>query len=669
MLCTFGSNIIKVGQLKVSSKLYSTFIILLFIILILGYAGFLVQRTLNTNFQKYAGKILPNAIEAIKMRAEMERVAEYSKLYEITGNGENRWKAWNAINGLQRDISSYTLSSKGHINDSTLKSINANVSLFIQYSSSFLKTDKSQNPDSYEELKNLMNIQQLRISYTLKVLIDKDVLSTKETERILGEKTKTSLLLIICAIGLALIVFILAVLGTYLSILKPIKSLTETAKIIGDGNVEGTIEDSILLKDDEIGILARSFRKMVNHLVEVFESRNELNTEVNEEIEKKSQMIEYNDKLLKLKAEPSHLEQFGLLTTYSDNLIQPINGILGFVELLNQTSLSPEKKEFFISQIRNNAMSLSQLIEDMSDLAKIEMGKFKIGKSSFPAIELISEMIKLAEIEKLKVHKNEIKITSKLDSSINELYTDKYRIKQIFKKLIDNAIQHTTKGQIEIGYKQLQKEKKILFHIKDTGHGVPSHIRHTIFNKQKSQPNNLDNNQIGFSLAVCKVILQEMDGEIWMESTEGEGTTVFFTIKLETKHVSDEPLTSSNIDWNDKTILVVDDEEINKVLINECLENTKAKLLFAKNGKEAVYLFSTTPKIDLILMDLKMPEMDGYKATEIIKIQNKDIPIIANTAYAMLYERDSCLEHGFDDYIAKPFSVSDLITVINKHLK
>jgi len=199
--------------------------------------------------------------------------------------------------------------------------------------------------------------------------------------------------------------------------------------------------------------------------------------------------------------------------------------------------------------------------------------------------------------------------------------------------------------------------------------GVPSHIRQSIFNRQKGQPNNLDNKQVGFSLAVCKGILQEMNGDIWMESTEGEGTTVYFSIKQEAKQLTNEPITSSNLDWRDKTILVADDEEINKILISECLEQTNVKLLFARNGKEAVYLFSTTPKIDLILMDLKMPEMDGYKATEIIKIQNKNIPIIANTAYAMLYERDSCLEKGFDDYIAKPFSVSDLITIINKHLK
>jgi len=661
----------KVWQLKVSSKLYSTFVILLFIILILGYAGFLVQRTLNSNFQKYAGKILPNAIEAIKMRAEMERVSEYSRLYEITGNGENRWKAWNAINGLQRDISTYTLSSKGHIADSTLKNINNNIALFIQYSSNFLKTEKNQSPGKHEELKNLMNIQQLRISYTLNVLIDKDVLSTKQTETILGEKTRTSLLLIICAIAIALLVFIIAIISTYLSILKPIKSLTDTAKIIGEGNVEGTIEDYILIKEDEIGILARSFRKMVSHLVEVFESRNELNTEVNEEIEKKSQIIEYNDKLLKMKSkgEVGNSDQLTLFTTYSDNLIQPINGILGFIELLNQTNLSPEKKDYFISQIRNNAVSLSQLIEDLSDLAKIESGKLKINKSIFPAIDFLTEIIKIAEIEKLKVHKKEVKIITKPDTSITEFYTDKYRIKQIFKKLIDNAIQHTTKGQIEIGFELIQKEKKILFHVKDTGMGVPSHIRQSIFNRQKGQPNNLDNKQVGFSLAVCKGILQEMNGDIWMESTEGEGTTVYFSIKQEAKQLTNEPITSSNLDWRDKTILVADDEEINKILISECLEQTNVKLLFARNGKEAVYLFSTTPKIDLILMDLKMPEMDGYKATEIIKIQNKNIPIIANTAYAMLYERDSCLEKGFDDYIAKPFSVSDLITIINKHLK
>jgi CheY-like chemotaxis protein len=362
-------------------------------------------------------------------------------------------------------------------------------------------------------------------------------------------------------------------------------------------------------------------------------------------------------------------DQPSLIALYTDNLTQPINGILGFVELLNQSTISPEKKDYFLSQIKNNAVSLSQLIEDLSDLAKIETGTFKLSKKSFSLIDLFTEMVRLAEYEKNRLFKTTLQLVTKPDIEIKNIISDKYRLKQIFKKLIDNAIQYTDKGQIEIGYEALTKEKKIQFYVKDSGHGIPSHIRHTIFNKHKSRSFNFDNKQIGLSLAICKSILEEMGGEIWMESTEGEGTSVYFTISIENKVQDYEPITSSNVNWKDKVFLVVDDEEINKVLITECLEKTQATLLYAKNGKEAVYMFSTTPKLDIILMDIKMPEMDGYKATEIIKIQNKDIPIIANTAYAMIYERENCLQNGFDDYIAKPFSVSDLITVINKHLK
>jgi len=657
--------------LKVSSKLYSTFIILFIIILTLGYAGFMVQDTLNNNFQKYAGKILPNAIEAIKMRAEMERVSEYSRLYELTGDGENKWKAINAINGLERGLKIYTISARGHIVDSTLKDITSNISLFISYSQNFLNTDKSVNPGSYEQYKNLMNIQELKISFSLNTIIDKDVISTKKTESLLGETTHQSMVLILFAIGISLIVFLLAVVATYLSIVKPIKSLTKTAKIIGEGNVEGTIETYILDKNDEIGVLAQSFKKMVKHLIEVFESRNELNTEVNEEIEKRSKVLEHNERLLKMKSKNDNPknEQSSLIASFTDNLTQPINGILGFVELLHQSTISPEKKEYFISQIKNNAVSLSQLIEDLSDLAKIESGKFKLSKVSFPLIDLFTEIVRLAELEKNKLYKTDLRLVTQPDISIGTIFFDKYRLKQILKKLVDNAIQYTEKGQIEIGYDAFQQEKKIQFYVKDSGNGIPSHIRQTIFNKQKSQSNTIDNKQIGLSLAICKSIIEEMGGDIWMESTEGEGTIVYFTISIENQTNVFEPLTVSNVDWKDKVFLVVDDEEINKVLITECLEKTNATLLYAKNGKEAVYMFSTTPKLDIILMDIKMPEMDGYKATEIIKIQNKNIPIIANTAYAMMYERENCLENGFDDYIAKPFSVSDLITVINKHLK
>ncbi len=656
--------------MKVSNKLYSTFLVLLIIIFALGYAGIIVQQSLNTNFQKYAGKVLPSAIEAIKMKAEMEQVMEYSHLYEITSKGENRWKAWNEISNIKRSLIIYTTNSKGHVPDSVLKMIKANVTLFIEYASKYLQIDKTIDSGSTEQYKNLMKIQELKVTYTLKKLIDKDVANTKKTESILKDKTKLSFYLIIIALIVSIVIFLISILNTYFSILKPIKSLTTTSEIISKGNIETKINPTLLKKTDEIGSLARSFDTMVSYLTEMNESRNDLNIEVNEELEKNSKIIESNETLLKLKEKMEHapLQQSTMLSTFSDDILAPINGILGYVELLNQYAISPEKRQLFTVNIKDNALVLLKFIEDLSNLAKIETGKFKILNTAFSLNDFLLQIITICESELDKAGKKHVQVVPDIDSSINIVFSDRYRLKQVFVKLIENAVKYTEYGSITIGYKFNENNGTILFYVKDTGIGIPENQSHHIFEKYKYLTRT-DKKNTGFGLAVCRGIIGELKGEIWMESIDGSGTTVFFNVKYLTPAIENQIKETTHYNWADKLFLVADDEEINKVLIKECLESTKVSILFADNGLDAVNIFKNNKNIDLILMDIKMPEMDGYEATKLIKNIDSRIPIIANTAYAMLYERDKCLEIGCDDYIAKPFNITDLLSVINRNLK
>jgi len=594
----------------------------------LGYAGFMVQRSLNHNFQKFAGKILPSAIESVKMKANMDQIMEYSRLYELTGNGEHKWKAWNAFNAVDQNLSIYIINSKGHLPDSLIQSIQANVKLFLQYSSSYLQTDKVKNPGALEEYKNLMTIQELKITSILKRLIDKDVVNTKKTETILEEKTKLSFILILSALSFSILIFIIALIVTYISIVRPIRILARTAKIIGTGNIDEKLPANILTKKDEIGILANSFDNMVKYLIDLSNSMNDLNIEVNEEIEKKGQIIEQTEKLRKFKekTENSPTKQSSLITTFSDDLMTPLNGILGFAELLKQDALPPEKKTLFINQIKDNALSLSHLVEDIADIAKIETGKFKILKTAFSLVDFFKDLNTLENTEKQRFPDHEVQIKFSIDQSVNLIFTDKYRLKQIFKKLIENAVKFTEKGTIIIGNEYAKTDNRIIFFVKDSGIGISDSDRNQMFEKFRYHTRK-DGSNLGFGLAVCKGIVEELNGEIWIESFKEGGTQVFFKLDFEIPENDQSWYNSSNFNWKNKVFLVVDDEDIHRLILKRTLENNGYVILAAANGAEGLEIMRTL-KVDLAIVDLEMPVMDGMEATRIIRQEiSKTLPM------------------------------------------
>jgi CheY-like chemotaxis protein len=252
------------------------------------------------------------------------------------------------------------------------------------------------------------------------------------------------------------------------------------------------------------------------------------------------------------------------------------------------------------------------------------------------------------------------------------LYSDKVRFRQVFTNLLNNAFKYTEKGYIKFGYEAM--EKQVRFFVSDTGIGLESSEVNKIFDhfyKVEKNENRLYRG-IGLGLAICKKIIEMIGGEIWVDSVYGQGSTFYFTLpyKSEGPIVSKDKNKDHNKQNLDKiTILVAEDDPTNYELVKSMLKSTGAQIIWAQNGQQAIDFINLNPSIEdcIVLMDIKMPVLNGYEANRQIKAINKKIPIIAVTAYAQAGDKEKILNEKFDDYIAKPIRVETLLMIIYKY--
>jgi CheY-like chemotaxis protein len=232
------------------------------------------------------------------------------------------------------------------------------------------------------------------------------------------------------------------------------------------------------------------------------------------------------------------------------------------------------------------------------------------------------------------------------------------------------------KGYVEFGYNI--EDDDLLFYVKDTGIGIPQHKQEFIFEpfRQVEESYTRKYGGTGLGLTICKSLVNLIGGKIWLESEEGKGTTFYFTIPYK-KAIKDDVMESEEIDnapvpdkynWKDKTFMVAEDVESNFELVKELLEKTAAKILWVKDGQEAIDTAQDNGNIDLILMDISMPKLDGLSAAVAIKKFRKDLPIVAVTAFAKTEEKEKFLNSGCDDYIAKPIAEEELMDAISRQL-
>ena len=379
----------------------------------------------------------------------------------------------------------------------------------------------------------------------------------------------------------------------------------------------------------------------------------------------------------KQKAEESDKLKSAFLANMSHEIRTPMNSIIGFSELLAKTSGLTGTKAKYLDLIVSSGKSLLNLINDIIDISKIEAGQLKVKTRKSPLNPMMNEIyISQYQINNIKEKGIEFTVKNAVETDDFQIETDPFRFKQVINNLITNAMKFTDKGYIEFGYR-FNTPEELLFYVKDTGQGMPQDKLNVIFERFGQIEQNGDKNQqgTGLGLAISKKLVELLGGKMWVESTEGEGSTFFFTLPYDPElNIADEYGASGSDDNSETTlkgkkIMIAEDEEMNRMLMREILAETGAEIIWAENGQQAVETMKAHPEIDLILMDIKMPVMNGYDATRAIREFNKEVVIIAQTAYALTDEKDKTIQAGCNYYMTKPISIPLLMKILNGFLK
>lgn len=375
----------------------------------------------------------------------------------------------------------------------------------------------------------------------------------------------------------------------------------------------------------------------------------------------------------KNKAEESDKLKSAFLANMSHEIRTPMNSIIGFSELLIKPGVFEKQGNKFLNFIISSGKSLLNLINDIIDVSKIEAGQLKIKKEPTPINSILAELYTTYyELYDFKNQEFDLRLNRVISDETFSIVTDPYRLKQIFNNLISNAIKFTDQGFIEFGY-EIKDSNKLIFYVKDTGTGMPKEKVNIIFERfgQIEDSSNKNQSGTGLGLAISKKIVELLGGEMFVETEESKGSKFYFTLPYKEQNIrkavvdkSTDGSDDSKI-LNDVNVLVAEDEEMNFFFLEEVLISFGAKVLWAKNGEEAVE-YVKSDDIKVILMDIKMPKIDGYEATKIVKEIDQDIIVIAQTAYAMADEKEKSFEKGCDYYLTKPIDLKDFKNVLKK---
>lgn len=372
----------------------------------------------------------------------------------------------------------------------------------------------------------------------------------------------------------------------------------------------------------------------------------------------------------KAKAEESDRLKSSFLANMSHEIRTPMNGIVGFVNMLKRPELSEQKRKNYIDIIQNSCNQLLHIVNDIVDISKIEAGQIDVKNEKENVNHIIQELHEFY-LPHAKSKNIELLLNLGVGDCDSEFICDGSKIRQVLNNLLNNALKFTESGFVEFGYSL--RDSALEFFVKDTGIGISDQHISVIFDRFRQAETSLSRGYggTGLGLSISKAYVEKIGGEIWVTSKLSKGTTFYFTIPLELQ--SNEQLKETTSDfmknYEDKpTVLVTEDEEINFMLIEELLIDFEIKLLHAKNGQEAIDMCHAYPDIKLVLMDIKLPGMSGYEAAKKIKIFRKDLPIIAQTAYALNGDKEKALEAGCDDYIAKPINTTVFIELMQKYM-
>jgi signal transduction histidine kinase/DNA-binding response OmpR family regulator len=364
------------------------------------------------------------------------------------------------------------------------------------------------------------------------------------------------------------------------------------------------------------------------------------------------------------------------IANLSHKIRTPLNAVSGFLNLIADKDLDENTRNNYINIISINIQHLINLANDVVDISKIQNGHILIENKPENLNAIFGDINKFAGDLLSLYHKNHLNLITNLPSAGYFIETDSNRVKQIFGYLIDNAIKYTLQGSIEIGY-VINDDESVSFFVKDTGIGIPAEKPGSFimsFN-QFEQYYMQKNRDSGLGLAISNGLVSLMKGTAWIESQYGLGTTFWFKLppgnKLEipqaNKILSDN--SEQEINWQGKKILIVEDVINNYELLEKMLQKTNATILWADTGQLALQFFKNHLDLSLVLMDIKLPDIDGLELTRHMKENRPSLPVIAQTAFAMSGDREKVFESGCDEYLPKPISRIKLLRVLSQYIK
>lgn len=448
---------------------------------------------------------------------------------------------------------------------------------------------------------------------------------------------------------------------------KNVKSLFPLDSMLVDMKADSYIGIPLWnTKGEPIGLIALLDTKPIENSEEVETILQIVAVRVAHEIERnvfEDSLIEKNKKL-----EEADRLKSAFLANMSHEIRTPMNAIIGFSSLLNDT-ISNEKRKHFVDLINKRSHDLLNIINDILDISRIESNQLNILESEFDLNVLINEIYQTFKAQ------NECAVPQlvefRLITDCNEVFkikTDLARLKQVIVNLLGNAFKFTEHGHVDFGY--TVENNSIIFFVSDTGIGIHPTKHELIFDRFRQADDNRTAQAYGgtgLGLSIAKGIISLLGGKIWVDSAEGSGANFLFSVPFKPVSAS-KPFEINNsktlLDWKELSILIIEDDVYNSEFICEVLNFTNAKLIRAYNGETALEILKNNSAISIILMDIKLPDLNGYEITKQALKINPKLKIIAQTAYASSAEKERCLNSGFCGFISKPIKRDELVQLI-----
>ena len=422
-------------------------------------------------------------------------------------------------------------------------------------------------------------------------------------------------------------------------------------------SIAGRLSLDLSIKNQEYERINNSLKKNYKKLI----SSKEKLKEINKELQK-----------AKVKAEESDQLKSAFLANMSHEIRTPMNGIMGFAELLKEANLSIEERKDYIEIIEKSGTRLLNIINDIVDISKIEAGQMNV---VFSGTNIDEQLQYIQTFFTPETQDKGLLLLLKRPLADDEtiIRTDREKLYAILMNLVKNAIKYTVKGIIEFGYEK--KDNYIQFFVKDTGIGISKDRHQAIFERfiQADFNDKMARQGAGLGLSIAKAYVELLGGKIWVESEPEKGSVFYFTlpcaIKLEDNSSTQINMLTNQGDCHIKKlkILIAEDDKISRMLILKVLNSFSKEIIIAKMGLEAVQISQNNPDIDLILMDIQMPQMNGYEATKEIRKFNKEVIILAQTAFALEGDKEKTIEAGCNGYISKPIKKEELSRLIRHY--